>query len=275
MGRRDEISQFELDCSENAVNRIISSNIKKRMESRSNPKHRTITHEEMASEIRKMTGHSFERSAFTKRMNGQIRFSIVDLLNISEILHCSLDSLCRTKTYKRDNEAAERYTGLSQESIQYLHSLDKKKRAILDCLLNQDSGLDSILQDICDARAAARNAAFIEKHLQIVMLQYEDSSKGHDEIKRSYKADHTVEEEITHVPPAAEDQLNRQRLNILNRTDMLQLQEFRQENNKRSIRTMVERILSNLIPSAKSDLFPDLDKIREKYAGSGSNPFLR
>ena len=275
MGRRDEISQFELECRASAVNQIISSNIKKRMEPRFNPKRRKITQEEMAAEIRKKAGYSYDRSTLNRKMNGQNRFSVVDLLDISEILQCSIDSLCRTQIYKRDNEAAERYTGLSQESIQYLHGLDKKKRAILDSILNRDSGLDSILQDICEAQTAARNAALIEKHLQIVILQHDGSSKGHYETKRSYKADHTVEEETLYVQPGTEDQLNRQRLDILNRTDMLQLQELRQENHKRNIRTAFEKILSNLIPSAKSNLFPDLDKIREKYAGSGSNPFLR
>lgn len=275
MGRRDEMSQFQIDCDNQSLFKTIGKNIEECRKDRKNPRRHRITQEEIATELRKKIGVSYDHSSISKKISGDQKFSISELLVISNLLGRSLEQLCGIKEKPRDNEAAERYTGLSQESVRYLHSLDKKKRAVLDSILNRDSGLDSILQDICDAQSAARNAALIEKHLQLVMLQHDGSSKGGYQTKRSFSIDHTMKEETIYVPPSTEEQLNRQRTDILNRTDMLQLQEYRQENHKRNIRTMFERILSNLIPSAKSDLFPDLDKIREKYAGSGSNPFLR
>ena len=270
MGRRDEMAQDKLDCSKRALYKTIGENIEKRRKSRFNRKHRMISQEEIAAELHEKIGVSFDHSSISKKISGKQRFSILEAIALCDLLDCSLDMLCGIKEKNRDNEAAERYTGLSQESVRYLHSLDKKKRAILDSILNRDSGLDTILQDICDARAAAQDASFREFDVQLAIQRYNSSIKGHNETKRLYSADHSIKEESVYVPPKTDLELHGMKNEICNKLDLLQLQELKQENHKRNIRTVFERIMSNLIPSAKSQQFPDPEKLRKKYYEPGS-----
>ena len=163
MGKRAEMVQFEMDCTENDIFKIITYRIQKLIDSRHNRKHRKISQEELAAGIEKELNGTFSRTTLNRKLKGGRRFTVPELIAISKELNCSLEYLCGTSAPKQE-EIAEQYTGLSRDSVQYLHRLKPQERAVLNKLLSNDSGFTELIHALKDAATAQKEVDIAEKN---------------------------------------------------------------------------------------------------------------
>ena len=151
MSKRDVLAQDERDSQERAVYKAIGERIQVLMRSPHNRKKRRLTQEDLAQAITEKTGVSISRTSIAKWISGTRRPSIQDILILCDLFDCSFEYLCGWKTKKRDYEVAERYTGLSQEAVRYLHNLPEEYLLVLDELLSDDSGFSQLLDSLLTA----------------------------------------------------------------------------------------------------------------------------
>jgi len=265
MGKRDVLEQYEFDVKEKDVYKTIGSNILKRMDSRFNSKHRKITQDELAADIAKQTAASCSRSTVARWISGSRRPSILHLISMCQIFDCSVESLCGIKEKNRDNEAAERFTGLSHESVQYLHHLQPQERAVLDSILNKESGLDTILQNVTAAKIAAAERA---KIADICQMKIEGPYLT--AVAKSYETESSAgwNQQIPEPDYYYNIAINLER-EIKDYSRDIQIQEFRLENNKRQIRQVIEQFLDRLIPPEKNKEVIQLDKAIHAFDTAG------
>lgn len=223
-------------------------------------KERNVTQKELAEG----TGISESKIKKLESNGNETLPSVPELARISDYYGFSMDYFCRDKIKKTDKENAVRYTGLSENAVRYLHNLKPQERAVLDSILNKESGLDIILQNIDEAHAAAANVPLIQTRLDFAILGYRHAQTERCNTVIEPKTG-KVEKSI--VPAENRYQLQNRRDDIRLQLDLLQLQEYKQESNRHKIRTVVEQILDKLIPSAKSELFPDIEKTRKEVLG--------
>ena len=137
MAKRDKLEQFELEMQEDELYMNIGQCIRQRLDSRQNSKHRKITQEELAADVARITGTSCSRSTVARWISGSRHPSILQLLAVCRVLDCSVEYLCGNKGKDRDNEAAERFTGLSAEAVEKLHgiknSVDVSPLSVIIC----------------------------------------------------------------------------------------------------------------------------------------------
>lgn len=119
MAKRDKLEQFELEMQEDEVYMNIGQGILKKM----NSSRRKITQEELANKVAEITGASCSRTLVSRWIKGSRHPSILQLLAVCRVLDCSVEYLCGNKGKERDNEAAERFTGLSAEAVEKLHGI--------------------------------------------------------------------------------------------------------------------------------------------------------
>lgn len=247
MSGRNEMDQERLDKLDKSVYQKIGENIKTLQKKENNKKGRTISQEEIANYIEEKTETSCSRETVSNWITAKRRPSIYHILCLCKFFSVSLEYMCGVTGKKHDNEAAERYTMLSRKAVQYLHGLDRDKRHILDEILNKESGLDSILENIVKARRENINLKNTESDIQREI-------DGYTELKKYCFPD---EKKTIKIKGQLQKRLFDYRQRISDYFLLIQLPLLRQENFKRSIRQTFEKILQELIPDAISTEYQD------------------
>lgn len=264
MSKRDYMAQDEIEYQESILYKTIGSNIEKCMKSgRFTAKKRNVTQDDIASEFQKETGVKMDRSNVSRWISGTRHPSIMQIIALCKLFNCSFEYLCGIKEKKRDDEAAERFTGLSKESVHYLRGLKQRELAILDSILNHESGLDTILQNIIEAQDSARGTEISDLILDIIIPEYDYDKQMQlhneflDYIRLNYPKYKTFEE----IPPFPKryevDSQDKFEKRIEHQLNVNLIHELRQEKAKRIIQRKIEDILERIIPSAKSKKYPN------------------
>lgn len=185
----------------------------------------------------------------TERMVGHWRRGETDIklyfiyrMCSEDVFDCSIEELISMPGKDTDPAATQRYTKLSMKAIKYLHDLRADQRDVLNSILNHESGLDEILDSIVKAQRFPYRMKDIEREVDSGINYYKK------------EANNAFQREAI---PSDIAQLQEMRETISNSINVLQLQEWKQENLLKEIRIIFDSILKNLVPPAKSDKYPD------------------